>query len=226
MIFASREEAGDRLGQLLREKGIAADIVLGLPRGGVVVAGQVADVLQCPLGVLVVRKIGHPWHREFAVGAMAEDGTILLDAASEWADSPELNAVIAEERTRLQDYSIRFNPTGPLSLPDRRVLIVDDGLATGATTEVAVRSARKRAAAQVIVAAPVASDSAVQRLVKVADQVVVITVDPEFQAVGHYYRSFEQTTDDEVLFILARHPHDRSGPPGAMPPDQTNPSNT
>jgi putative phosphoribosyl transferase len=225
MIFESREEAGQRLGQLLREKGIAPDLVLGLPRGGVVVAGQVAEVLQCPLDVLVVRKIGHPWHREFALGAMAEDGTVLLDAASEWIDSPELNAVIAEERTRLRDYSIRFHPTGPLSLQDRRVLIVDDGLATGATTEVAVRSARKQAAAQVIVAVPVASDSAVHRLAKVADQVVAVTVDPGFQAVGLYYHSFEQSTDDEVLSILARYPRERSGPSGAMPAGPANSGN-
>ncbi len=121
-------------------------------------------------------------------------------------EEPELAAVIAEERMRLADQAARFHPAGPPNLRDKQVLLVDDGLATGATTEVAVRSVRKQGAAQVLVAAPVASDSAVQRLAKVANQVVVLVADPKFMAVGHYYRAFQQTTDEEVVSLLRLRP--------------------
>src|SRR5215472_4714095 len=107
MVFASREEAGQRLGRRLRELRVLADVVLGLPRGGVVVAAEVANVLQLPLDVLIVRKIGHPLHREFAVGALAENDVVVLDEAV-IGNNPivrsELEQVIAEEKQRLESY--------------------------------------------------------------------------------------------------------------------------
>jgi putative phosphoribosyl transferase len=205
MVFASREDAGRKLGQFLRARGVKPDVVLGLPRGGVVVAAEVARVLQSPLEVLIVRKIGHPLHREFAVGALAEGGVIVLDQAAIGANPiirAELDEVIAEENERLRDYQARFHRTGPVDLADRAVLLTDDGLATGATTESAVLSARKQRARQVVVAAPVASTHAVDRLRNVADDVLVLWTDPEFDAVGRYYETFSQTTDQEVLDVL------------------------
>ena len=111
MTFASRTDAGQRLGHYLSEQNIRADVVLGLPRGGVIVAAEVAHILLCPLDVLVVRKIGHPAHREFAVGALAEDGTLVLDEEVIGRASVEqiaLRAVLAEETARLTDYQNRF----------------------------------------------------------------------------------------------------------------------
>jgi putative phosphoribosyl transferase len=110
--------------------------------------------------------------------------------------------VIAEETRRLTQYQARFFRPNRPPLKDKIVLIVDDGLATGATTEAAVRSAKNRGAAEVIVAVPVASDNAVERLERIADKVLALIVDPEFDAVGRYYRSFPQTTDEEVRVIL------------------------
>jgi len=205
MTFASRTEAGQRLGWYLVEQNVQADLVLGLPRGGVVVAAEVARILKCPLDVLVVRKIGHPAHREFAVGALAEENTLVLDeeVINRTGVSPaDLKEVLAEETERLTEYQARFLRANRPLLKDKIVLIVDDGLATGATTEAAVRSAKNRGAAQVIVAAPVASDNAVERVGRVADKVIALGVDPEFDAVGRYYRSFPQTTDEEVQAIL------------------------
>jgi putative phosphoribosyl transferase len=205
MVFASREDAGRRLGLFLQDRGLRVDLVLGLPRGGVVVAAEVARTLGVPLDVLVVRKIGHPAYREFALGAMAEDGVVLLDESS-FARTPgfqaDLTAVIEEEKQRMTEYQARFHPAGPSRLAGRSILLVDDGLATGATTEAAVLSARKQAAVEVAVAAPVASTHAVERLRRVADAVDVLWVDPNFDAVGRYYRSFSQTTDEEVLGLL------------------------
>ena len=180
-------------------------MVLGLPRGGVVVAAAVARILRLPLDVLIVRKIGHPRHREFAVGALAENGVIVLDEGVSGANAvvrAELEAIIQEEKDRLADYQARFHHGGVPALADKAVLLVDDGLATGATTEAAVLSVRKQSARTIVVAAPVASTSAVERLARVADEVRVLCMDPEFDAVGRYYDVFAQTTDEEVLELL------------------------
>lgn len=205
MRFASRQDAGRQLGEYLRQRGVTVDWVLGLPRGGVVVAAEVARRLQRPLDVLVVRKIGHPWHREFAVGALAEPDVVIFDKAT-LVTVPvprhQLDKVVAEEIARLQEYRSCFHGSDPPVLQDKNVLLVDDGLATGATAEAAVVSARKRGAHHVIMAAPVASMSAVERLQCAADEVLVLFVDSGFEAVGQYYDQFSQTDDDEVLALL------------------------
>jgi len=205
VMFASREDAGLKLGRCLQDQGVRADLVLGLPRGGVVVAAAVARILHLPLDVLIVRKIGHPRQREFAVGALAENGVIVLDEGVIGANTvirAELEAVIQEEKDRLAGYLARFHTGGVPALAGKAVLLVDDGLATGATTEAAVLSVRKQSARTVVVAAPVASTSAVERLARVADEVRVLCMDPEFDAVGRYYDVFAQTTDEEVLELL------------------------
>jgi predicted phosphoribosyltransferase len=205
MTFANREEAGQKLGRYLAGQGVRADLVLGLPRGGVLVAAEVAGILKCPLDTLVVRKIGHPRHREFAVGALAEDGTLVLDEevlGRAGVKADELEQVVREETERLSVYSARFHRTDAPVIKGKAVLIVDDGLATGATTEAAVRSAKNQGAERVIVAAPVASDSAVERLQQAADRVIILFIDPGFDAVGRYYLSFPQATDAEVRKVL------------------------
>src|SRR5215469_1359112 len=167
MSFASRQDAGEKLGHRLLEEGVEVDLVVGLPRGGVVVAAEVAHVLRCPLDVLVVRKIGHPLHREFAVGAMAEGHVVLLDedvVGPNPGARARLEQVIKEEKERLWQYQLKFHETRGADIRDRTVLLVDDGLATGATMEAAALSARKQGASKTIVAVPVASTSAVRRL--------------------------------------------------------------
>jgi predicted phosphoribosyltransferase len=203
--FASRQDAGEKLGRHLLEEGVEVDLVVGLPRGGVIVAAEVAHVLRCPLEVLVVRKIGHPLHREFAVGAMAEGDVVLLDegvVGTNPVACARLEQVITEEKERLWQYQMRFHETKGADIRDRMVLLVDDGLATGATMEAAALSARKQGARKTIVAVPVASTSAVRRLGKVADEVIALLADPGFEAVGAYYLKFLQTTDEEVLDLL------------------------
>jgi len=178
-----------------------------------VVAAEVANILQVPLDVVIVRKIGHPLHREFAVGALAEPDVVVLDE-SVIGRNPlirmQLKQVIDEEQERLQRYAQTFRRDGLPELSNKSVLLVDDGLATGATTEAAVEAVKRRDTRRVIVAAPVASTNAVQRLNRVADDVRILLVDPDFDAVGRYYDSFNQTTDDEVLDLL--HARVRSGP--------------
>jgi len=197
------------LGLQLQDLGVKVDVVAGLPRGGVVVAAEVAEVLQRPLEILVVRKIGHPWHREFAVGALAENDVVILDEGPlTYALPPgdELDEVIVEEHERLEEYCHKFCPDHIASFSGKRVLVVDDGLATGATAEAAVRCAFAKKAEQVIVAVPVASANGYERLAWIADRVITLLTDPYLSAVGEYYKQFNQTTDEEVSELLHR-PH-------------------
>jgi len=204
-MFASREDAGRRLGYFLKDEGMKADLVLGLPRGGVVVAAEVAHILNRPLDTWIVRKIGHPLHREFAIGALAENGVVVLDEAIVQRNPlirSDLAEIIREEKERLRAYMAKFHREHPPDVSGKSVLLVDDGLATGATTEAAVLSVRKQNAKRIVVAAPVASTNAVERMQRVADHVQALLVDPDFDAVGRYYQEFSQTTDDEVLELL------------------------
>ena len=205
MKFASRQDAGCQLGKFLRERGATADIVLGLPRGGVVVAAEVARELKLPLDVLVVRKIGHPFQREFAVGALAEPDVVSLDDES-LGEFPvarsELDKIIEEEKVRLRGYCRRFHFSEKPPLDGKKVLLVDDGLATGATAEAAAISVRRQNAERILIAAPVASPQTVERLRRVADEGLILWQDFNFQAVGQYYEKFPQTGDDEVIDLL------------------------
>ena len=144
-------------------------------------------------------------HREFAVGALAEPDVVILDEESlrrNPTEREDLEAVIAEETQRLSEYRAKFHLHEAPDLSGKIVLLVDDGLATGATMEAAVRGARARGARKIIVAAPVAATLAVERLAAIADEVKVEFMDPDFEAVGQYYQSFDQTTDDEVIALL------------------------
>ncbi len=205
MTFASRQDAGERLGKHLHKRGIAADLVLGLPRGGVVVAAFVARELKLPLDVLVVRKIGHPFQPEFAVGALAEPDFVFLNEET-LRENPvsqgKLDKVIAAEKVRLQQYCRQFHLSEMPELKGKTVLLVDDGLATGATAEAAAISARKQNARHVIIAAPVASPETVERLRHIADEVIVLSEEPRFHAVGQFYDEFAPTEDEEVIALL------------------------
>ena len=205
MAFASRQAAGVSLGNYLHDQGLQPGIVLGLPRGGVVVAAEVARRLDTPLDVLVVRKIGHPRHREFAVGAIAEPDIVILDQTAierTHVHPDELRQIINEEQQRLHDYQTAFERNQPPDITGKRVLIVDDGLATGSTMEVAVKSAHQRNAAEVSVAVPVASSSAFERIQAAGAHVYALIVDPEFDAVGRFYDTFKQVEDEEVVELL------------------------
>ena len=208
MTFLSREDAGRKLGEQLREDGVHADLVLGLPRGGVIVAAEVARVLALPLDVVVVRKIGHPRHREFAVGALAEGDVVVLDREAietSHVISEELDEIIAEEKERLAEYQAKFERPACPRLTGKTAVIVDDGLATGATAEAAVLSVRNRGASRIIVAVPVSSNSAAARLKRAGAEVRAVLIDPVFDAVGRYYEHFSQTTDEEVVQVLKEH---------------------
>jgi len=205
MMFASRWDAGQRLGRHLLDQGVQADVVVGLPRGGVVVAAEISRLLQRPLRVIVVRKIGHPRQRELAVGALAENGVLVFDEGmigSGALPREDLDEIIREESERLWQYQLKFQRGAKPDFTGKIVLIVDDGLATGASAEAAATSARNQGASEIVIAVPVASENAVERLERKADKVIALVVDPDFNSVGRYYKFFLPTADEEVLELL------------------------
>lgn len=208
-IFADRAAAGRALAAALESlRGAADTIVLGLPRGGVPVAFEIAAALDLPLDVLVVRKLGLPWQPELAMGAIASGGALVLnDEVVRYLGGQDeaFSAVRAKEQSELErrERDYRGNRP-PLAMRDRTGILVDDGLATGATMEAAVRALRTLGARRVVAAVPVASPEARDRIATVADEVVCLATPMHFGAVGQWYRDFGQTSDAEVRDLLAR----------------------
>jgi putative phosphoribosyl transferase len=206
-VFADRTAAGSALAVALTAYRDRADVlVLGLPRGGVPVAAEIADALHAPLDAVIVRKLGAPGQPELAIGAIASGGVIVINEniLSATAGASEVQAEIQRQRAELKRReSLYRNDRLPLAATGRIVILVDDGAATGATMLAAVRAARKQDAKRVIVALPVASQEAVRALRDEADEVHCLLTPPLFYAVGDWYERFEQTTDSEVCTLLA-----------------------
>jgi putative phosphoribosyl transferase len=205
VTYANRQQAGDVLARYLAGYAGRPDVVvLGLVRGGVPVAARVARMLGVRLDVLVVRKLGVPWAPEVAFGALGPGGAVVHNAAVETRLSgPDMARVVAAETAELVRREERYRgDRPPLRLADQVAIVVDDGLATGATARVAVAVARAMGAATVVVAVPVGPPEAVDLLRGEADQVVCPLVPRLFGAVSRYYDEFPQTTDAEVVALL------------------------
>ena len=211
MIFESRKEAGQLLAkELIGSQADKKTVVLGLPRGGVVVAEQVAKYLNLPLDVILLRKLPYPPQPELAVGAVAEHGAVFINeefrkAARE--DSSWLEEIVREQRAVIRERANLYRPhRHAMDLKGKTAILVDDGIATGATMKVAIQAARTAGATQVVVAIPVAAPSSVRELEGEADEVVCLDAPEDFYAVGQAYQSFDQVSDEEVVSILDRNP--------------------
>ena len=208
-VHADRAAAGRALGGVLARKGHGdRAMVLGLPRGGVPVAAEVAVALDAPLDVLVVRKLGVPGHEELAMGAVAARGVRVLDervVREASVDGEAIDAATQRERDEVERQEAVFRGDRPPLAPDAaRAVVVDDGLATGSTMRAAVRALRAMGAATIVVAVPVGSAQAVDALAQEADAVVCPHVPEPFVAVGAWYERFEPVGDEEVRALLAR----------------------
>jgi len=207
--FPNRIEAGRLLAEKLEKYADRSDvIVLGLPRGGVPVAKEVAERLHVPLDVFIVRKLGVPGFEELAAGAIASGGVRVLNEdvvrAIPHADQA-IEAVTARESAELERREETYREGRPApELRDRIVILVDDGLATGATMRAAVKALRQQGAAKIVVAVPVGPPDTCHEIEEQADETICLSTPEFFQAVGQYYEDFSQTTDEDVRELLGR----------------------
>lgn len=205
-VFRDRTDAGERLGERLAEDGIDADVVLGIPRGALPVARPVADALDAPLGIAVASKLGAPENPELAIGAVASDGSLwlnddLVDRLQVAEDYIESEREVEAENARQK--AQRYRDGGRLpELRGKRVVVVDDGVATGATAIACLRQVREADPARVALAVPVGSPETLGRLEEEADEIIALHTPQEFRAVGQYYRDFGQVSDEEAMAYL------------------------
>jgi putative phosphoribosyl transferase len=205
--FRDRHDAGRRLAALLQPLHEQRPVVVGIPRGGLPVAAEVARALRAPLDVVVVRKIGAPQNPEFALGALAEGGVRVLSERTARAiglSETDRARLLARAQDELEEKVRRYRGARePIALTGRTTILVDDGLATGRSALAAVRSLRRRGAARVILAVPVAAPESANRLRQEADDVVCVETPVGLWAVGLWYEDFRPTTDEEVTALLA-----------------------
>jgi putative phosphoribosyl transferase len=207
MKFADRVDAGKQLAQKLEKYKNGTDvIVLGLARGGVVIAYEVARALGLAMDIKIVRKIGAPSNPELAVGALTASGTIYLN-------KPLMNSlgvtvdilapsIEAEKKEALRRWHVYCGDQEPLEINDKTVILVDDGIATGASMEVAIQSVALHGAKKIVVAAPIIAASVVPTLTKKVSEVVSLCQPIDFWGIGQFYDSFEQVSDDQIVSIM------------------------
>lgn len=205
--YRNREQAGILLAkQLISFKNDPDGMVLALPRGGVPVAYQIANLLNLPLDVYLVKKITTPQNEEYAIGAVSSGGEVMIDRALSkrlGIEESELNISIVDIKNLLSERELLLRGTNtPLNIKNKKIILVDDGLATGATMLTAIRSIKKLNPAKIIVAIPVASSEALEIISQEVDEVICPLKPQFFYSVSIWYENFKQTTDEEVIHLL------------------------
>lgn len=208
MIFKDRTEAGRKVAERLDHyRGRGDVIVLALPRGGVVNGREIAERLGCPLDIIIIRKIGFPGQPELAAGAVAENGAVILNERIVAFGVPEEYIKRETERLKVEIDRRKGLYRGGKGIPHlagKTVIIVDDGVATGATMKAAIQAVKEEGPARVVAALPVASEEAEQSIKKMVDEWICLQTPPEFMAIGSYYEDFEQVSDEEVIELLGK----------------------
>jgi len=200
-MFTDRIDAGRLLAEKLKKYQGQAGVILAVPRGGVPVAYAVAKELGLPLDLVLTKKIGHPMNREYAIGAVSLTDSFVIPhrGVSQFYIDREIKTI----RERLKEMYRKFmGDKEPESLAGKIIIVIDDGIATGNTLMGTINMLRKDRPSKIVIAVPVASESAVQKLSEVADELVVVSIPEEFYGVGAFYENFEQVSDEEVIYYL------------------------
>lgn len=208
MSFTDRQQAGERLAEKLAAYRGRDAVLLGLARGGVVVASTLASRLHQSMDVCVVKKIGSPFDSELAIGAVAPDGVSYVDwrlSHRTGADEHYVNKAISDQLSAISTKTLLYRKgKKPYQLRDKTVIIVDDGVATGATLEAAIKWLRSKKAKKIVVALPVAPPDVAAKIKPEVSELVVLETPNDFQSVGQYYQKFPQVEDEEVVRLLAQ----------------------
>ena len=203
-VFDDRNDAGGELARLLEDEYKDKDaLVLGIPRGGVVVAYEVARRLHCDLSVVITKKLPHPLQEELAIGACAEDGSVFLTSLARDLDPETVQRIVKAQSDEIKSRIRRFREGRPLpDITGRTTIIVDDGIATGSTIVPAIKLCKARKAGRVVVASPVSGERYVSQINELADEVIIATQPLEFYAVGQMYSDFHHLSDEEVIEFI------------------------
>lgn len=205
-IFADRSEAGIELAKILERKYRDQNVlVLGIPRGGIVIAYEIAKRLHGDLSVVITKKLPHPLHEELAIGAAAEDKSYYLTTLSRNISKATIKNILKDQEKEIESRVKRFRKGQPLpEMKNRIVIIADDGIATGSTLVPAIKLCRNKEAAQVIVAAPVSGRNYVSEIDELADEVIIFEQPELFYAVGQVYEDFQALSDEEVIHLMQK----------------------
>ena len=210
-LFADRREAAQRLGESLAEHPMRRPVILGIPRGGIVIADRIATALDADLDIALARKLGAPGNPELAIGAVSENGVVHIQsriAAKVRADEDYIDWERERQLAEIQSRRERYRSVlSKVPLEGRTAVIVDDGIATGATMQAAIWAMRVEEPSEILVAVPVGAQDATERLEREADAVVCLHRPAHFYAIGQFFEDFEQVADREVMAILEAHSH-------------------
>lgn len=206
--FKDRAEAGKLLAKELKKITIDEAVVLGIPRGGIVIAKEIAQVLSLEADIVLSRKIGAPFNPEYAIGAVSEDGMVFINSQALYQAHPDDDYIKKEKGHQMQEIKRRieaYRKVKPkVTLKAKTVIICDDGVATGATMQAAIWAAKQEGCSKIIIALPVAPYDTITRLAKEADETIVLRVPAFFAAVGQFYMDFPQVEDSEVIELLKK----------------------
>lgn len=209
MVFRDRTDAGRQLAAAIRDRGVDADLVLAIPRGGLPLGYEVAEALGVPLDIVVARKLGAPGNPEYAIGAVATDGSVWRNERAIRGlgiDAARFEEIRRREEQNAREKAARYRDTeAPLpDVRDKTVIIADDGIATGSTARACIEAVRNAGAASVVLAVPVGPPDSIDSLASTVDEVVCLETPAAFSAVGQFYERFDQVSDEEAMEYLGR----------------------
>ena len=202
-MFNDRADAGRQLAEKLRKYSGANSILLAIPRGGVTVAYEISKELKIPVDVIIVRKVGHPYNPEYALGAVGVDGSFIHTAHGQGVSQEYIDSMVREKQSEAKERYLELRgDKPPIDLKDKIAILVDDGVATGSTMLMAVMLVKEKNPKKIVIAVPVAPPDTIKQLEKVADEVINLLAPYGFMAIGQYYRDFSQVSTEEAKRML------------------------